>query len=151
DVNVLQSAGPAFDTAAVVAAKQFVFEPASVDGTPIPVKITYKYDFTIKEKIVKKTTTEFEGTVRDRATKQPLANVRVALDTGQQALTDENGRFKLTEVPPSEHTVTLSGEKLATVGTTENFEVTKKIDATYEVDLKKEKSNNPDEEEEVVV
>ena len=37
---------PDFDAAAVAAAKQFVFEPAEIDGKPAPVKITYKYDFT---------------------------------------------------------------------------------------------------------
>jgi TonB family protein len=151
-VAVLESAGPAFDNAAVAAAKQFVFEPATADGKPIPVKITYRYQFTVTEKLVKKQTADFEGTVRDRKTKQPLANVRVALDTGQQALTDESGRFTIPDVAPGEHTVTLSGESLATVGTTETFEASKKIDATYEVDKKKEKApGSEDEEEEIVV
>ncbi len=151
DVKVTESAGPAFDAAALAAAKQFVFEPAKVDGTAIPVKIGYRYVFTFVEKIVKKTTADFQGTVRDRRTKQVLPNVRVALDTGQQAVTDEHGSFQILDVPVGEHTVTLSGENLATVGTTETFEVAKRIDATYEVEPKKEKGGNPDEEEEIVV
>jgi TonB family protein len=151
DVKVLESAGAAFDTAAVAAAKQFVFTPALVDGKPIPVKITYKYVFTFTQKMVKKTTADFEGVVRDRRTKQPLANVRVAVDTGQSAVTDEQGRFKIVDIPVGEHGVTLSGEKLTSVGTTETFEASKKIDAVYEVEPKKEKSGNPDEEEEIVV
>jgi TonB family protein len=151
DVTVLGSAGPAFDAPALVAARQFVFEPATVDGKAIPVKITYRYVFKFEEKIVKKTTADFAGIVRDRRTKQPLPNVRVALDTGQQALTDEQGRFSVPDVPPGEHTVTLSGEALATVGTTETFEVAKRIDAVYEVDPKKQKSGSADEEEEIVV
>src|ERR1700722_324266 len=151
DVKVLETAGTAFDTAAVGAARQFVFEPALVDGKAIPVKVTYRYVFTFVEKMVKRTTADFAGTVRDRATKQPMANVRVALDTGQQTVTDEQGKFQILEVPVGEHAVTLSGEKLATVGTTETFEVAKRIDATYEVEPKKDKSSNPDEEEETVV
>jgi TonB family protein len=151
DVKVTESAGPAFDAAAVAAAKQFVFEPAKVDGNAIPVKIGYRYVFTFVEKIVKKTTADFQGTVRDRRTKQVLPNVRVAIDTGQQTITDEQGKFQILDVPVGEHTVTLSGENLATVGTTETFEVAKRIDATYEVEPKKEKSGNPDEEEEIVV
>jgi TonB family protein len=151
DVKVTESAGPAFDAAALAAAKQFVFEPAKVDGTAIPVKIGYRYVFTFVEKIVKKTTADFQGTVRDRRTKQVLPNVRVAVDTGQQTITDEQGKFQILDVPVGEHTVTLSGENLATVGTTETFEVAKRIDATYEVEPKKEKSGNPDEEEEIVV
>jgi TonB family protein len=151
DVKVLETAGPAFDIAALGAARQFVFEPALVDGKPIPVKITYKYVFTFTEKIVKKTTGDFAGVVRDRRTKQPMQDVRVALDTGQTTVTDAEGKFTIMDVPVGEHAVTLSGEHLATVGTTETFEAAKRIDATYEVDPKREKSTNPDEEEEIVV
>jgi TonB family protein len=151
DVRVLESAGAAFDAAAIAAARQFVFEPALVDGAPIPVRITYRYAFTFKEKIVKKTTGDFAGIVRDRSTKAPLATVRVALDTGQETLTDEQGKFTIPDVVPGEHSVTLSGERLATVATSETFEAAKRLDATYEVEPKKEKSANPDEEEEIVV
>lgn len=151
DVKVLESAGAAFDAAAVAAARQFVFAPALVDGKAIPVKITYRYVFTFVEKMVKRTTADFAGTVRDRASKQPMPDVRVALDTGQQTVTDQQGRFQILDVPVGEHSVTLSGEKLATVGTTETFEVAKRIDATYEVEPKKDRSSNPDEEEEIVV
>ena len=46
EVEVVDSAAaPDFDAAAVAAAKQFVFEPAEIDGQPAPVKITYRYDF----------------------------------------------------------------------------------------------------------
>ena len=151
DVKVIGSAGAAFDAAAYAAAKQFVFTPATSGGKPIPVKITYQYVFKFVEKMVKRTTADFGGTVRDRATKQPLANVRVALDTGQQALTDDSGAFSIPDVPPGEHSVTLSGERLATVGTTETFDVAKRIDATYEVEPKKETSGGDEEEEEIVV
>jgi TonB family protein len=151
DVRVVGTAGPAFDAAALAAARRFVFEPALVDGVPIPVKITYRYTFTFKEQIVRKTTGDFAGVVRDRRTKGALASVRVALDTGQQTLTDDEGRFTIPDVAPGEHSVTLSGERLATVATTETFEAAKRIDATYEVEPKKDTPKNPDEEEEIVV
>jgi TonB family protein len=151
DVRVVESASPVFDAAAVLAARQFVFEPALAGGTPIPVRITYRYVFTFKEKIVRKTTADFAGVVRDRASKRPLPHVRVALDTGQETLTDDAGQFSIPDVAPGEHSVTLSGEKLATVATVETFEVQKRIDATYEVEPRREKATNPDEEEEIVV
>jgi TonB family protein len=151
DVSVLESAGAAFDSAAAAAARRFVFEPAAVDGNAIPVKITYRYVFTFHEKIVKKTTGDFAGVVRERGTKAPLINVRVALDTLQQTLTDEQGVFSIPDVAPGERTVTLSGERIATVATTETFEAAKRIDATYEVETKKDTPKNPDEEEEIVV
>jgi TonB family protein len=150
-VSVVESAGPDFDAAAVKAARQFVFTPATVNGTAIPVKIAYRYQFTFTETLIKKQTADFEGTVRDRHTKQPMANVRVAVDTGQEALTDAQGKFKILDIVPGDHLVTISGESLATVGTTETFEASKKIDATYEVDKKKEKSGSSDEDDEIVV
>ncbi len=135
----------------MAAAKQFVFDPAKAAGVAIPVKITYRYVFKIEEKIVKKTTADFEGHVRDRGTKKPIPNVRVAVDTGQQTLTGEDGKFSIPDVAPGEHSVTLSGEQLATVGTTETFEVAKKVDATYEVEPRKEKKAGDEDEEEIVV
>ena len=150
-VTVVESAGPAFDAAAVGAAGQFVFSPASVDGKPIPVKITYRYAFTITETLIKKTTADFAGVVRDHLTKEPIANVRVAVDTGQETLTDEQGRFSIPDILPGEHGVTLSGEAVATIGTTETFEPSKKLDATYDVDKKQVKTGSSDEEEEIVV
>jgi len=151
EVKAIGSAGASFDAAAVAAAKQFIFSPATADGKPIPVKITYQYVFTFTEKLVKRTTADFGGTVRDRATKQPLANVRVALDTGQMSMTGDHGEFSIPEVVPGEHAVTLSGERLVTVGTTETFEASKRIDATYEVEPKKESKGGDEDEEEIVV
>ncbi|QQR90777.1 MAG: TonB family protein [Myxococcales bacterium] len=52
-VEVLESAGPEFDDAAVYAAMGFVFEPARVNGKAVPVRIKYQYIFEIKEKVVK--------------------------------------------------------------------------------------------------
>jgi TonB family protein len=46
---VAQTGGPDFDAAALGAAKQFEFDPAEVDGKPAPAKITYRYDFALKE------------------------------------------------------------------------------------------------------
>ncbi|HEY2405006.1 MAG TPA: TonB family protein, partial [Polyangiaceae bacterium] len=48
DAVVVQSAGAAFDAAALEAIKKFTFEPAEVDNKPAPVKITYRYDFVMK-------------------------------------------------------------------------------------------------------
>src|SRR6188768_275108 len=47
--SVLQSAGEAFDRAAVEAVKQFMFDPAEIDNQPSAIKIQYRYDFVLKE------------------------------------------------------------------------------------------------------
>lgn len=53
-VEVAQSAGEAFDEAAVDAAWQFEFKPATVDGEPVEAEILYKYRFFIKEELKEK-------------------------------------------------------------------------------------------------
>jgi len=150
-VTVVGSATPAFDAAAVAAATRFLFAPATLDGTPIPVKITYRTQFTLTETLIKKRAVDFVGTVRERATKRPMASVRVALDSGQQAVTDERGHFAVLDVAPGAHGVTLSGEAIATVGTTETFEPGKRLDATYDVAEKKRAAAGDDDEEQIVV
>ncbi len=51
-VTVAEGAGSDWDAAAVEAARQFVFEPAEVDDRPAPAKITYRYDFVLREQPV---------------------------------------------------------------------------------------------------
>ena len=72
----------------MAAARQFVFSPAEAGGQPIPVKITYRYDFTIVTKMVSVgPQVNFDGVVLDRFKKQPLANVTVqdqGLGSGHQ-------------------------------------------------------------------
>jgi TonB family protein len=131
DASVVESAGPAFDAAAESAARRFVFEPAEVDGKPSPIRILYRYEFTLKAEAPKAAV--FEGVVRDRATQQPLAGVTVALDSGEQAVTDASGRFRLPDVAPGKHAVTLSGERLTALRTEESFEIGKRLDATYDI------------------
>ena len=45
-----QPPGLGFDEAALVAAQQFEFEPAELNGKKLPVQITYKYKFTLSAK-----------------------------------------------------------------------------------------------------
>jgi TonB family protein len=150
-VSVEGSATPAFDAAAVAAAEHFRFEPATLDGVPFPVKITYRTRFTLTETLVKKQAADFVGTIRSRPTKRPIANVRVSLETGQRTVTDDQGHFSILDVAPGVHGVTLSGETIATVATTETFEPSKRLDATYDVSEKKAPSAGDDDEEQIVV
>lgn len=133
-VVVLASAGPAFDEAAMAAARQFVFEPAEIDGKPAPVKITYRYDFVFKPE--KKTTADFTGVVRDRKTGNALAGVSVRLATGQAAVTDVQGRFRIVDVTPGKINVMLIAPNLTPVGTAETFEEGKELDAVYDLETK---------------
>jgi TonB family protein len=49
-VTPAEPAGMGFDEAAMVAAQQFEFEPAEMDGQKIAVQISYKYKFRLKAK-----------------------------------------------------------------------------------------------------
>ncbi len=130
---VTQSAGPAFDAAALRAVQQFVFEPAEIDGKPAAIRILYQYEFVLRAEVP--TTATFTGQVRDRRTKKPLASVRVELDGGATSTTDAEGRFRIDEVVPGEHTVTLSGEHLTALQTKETLEAGHQLAATYDVAL----------------
>ncbi|NOU30176.1 MAG: TonB-dependent receptor [Polyangiaceae bacterium] len=133
DVEVVESRGPAFDAAAVAAARGFVFDPAEIDGVRAKIRILYRYAFTLKDEIP--TTATFAGTVTDRKTKKALPGVTVALDTGVQAVTDGEGHFAFEGVAPGARTVTLSGERLTPLRTEETFAAGKKLEALYEIDL----------------
>ena len=148
EVEVVESGGPDFDAAAVAAARRFVFEPAESQGHPTPVKITYRYDFTIQTKIVSAgPQVNFDGVVLDRFSKQPLANVEVALgDLDLATQTDADGRFAFMDVPPGSHKVVIRHPRLVTVQTEEVIRPAQKRTLKYYVEHKEE-----DADEEVVV
>jgi TonB family protein len=132
-VKVIESAGPAFDEAAVAAIQQFVFEPAEINNRPSPIRINYRYDFVIKEEAP--TTAQFAALVKNHQTGEALAGVSITLDNGLSGVTDSAGRFELDGVEPGKHRVTLNREDLKALQSEENFEAGKKVDATYEVEF----------------
>jgi TonB family protein len=141
EVEVIKSAGPDFDAAAVAAGKQFIFEPAEIDHQPAPVKITYKYDFTIVEQMVKAgPQINFDGVVLERFKKRPLARVSVTLlDLGSlKASTDEDGHFAFLDVPPGKHRLEISNPKLMTVVTEETIAPGKRRTVKYYLEEKEE-------------
>ena len=122
EVEVITSGRADFDAAATAAVKQFVFEPAEIDNQPAPVKITYKYEFVIKEQIVKAAPQiNFDGVIIERFNKRPIPNVTVKLlDLGGiSGTTNDEGRFAFIDVPEGPHKVELSHPKFVTVVTDE--------------------------------
>lgn len=138
DVKVTESAGTAFDEAAVAAVRQFVFRPAELDGQPAPIRILYRYQFVLTQ--AAPTAGSIEGAVRDRASKQPLAFVTVAIEGVGEVVTDEQGRFLVQEVPPGARAVIFSRSDLKAMQTSETFEAGKRLEAVYEVEQKPEPS-----------
>jgi TonB family protein len=141
EVEVLKGVSTDFDTAATAAAKQFVFEPAEIDHQPAPVKITYRYDFTIKEEMVKAgPQINFDGVILERFKKKPLPRVIVTLvdQGGLKAVTDEDGKFAFLDVPPGPHKIEISNPRLMTVTTEETIAVGKRRTVKYLVEEKEE-------------
>jgi TonB family protein len=141
EVEVVKSAGADFDAAALAAARQFVFEPAEIDHQPAPVKITYKYAFTIVEQMVKAgPQINFDGVVLERFKKRPLARVSVTLlDLGSlQASTDDEGHFAFLDVPPGKHKIEIANPRLMTVVTEETIAPGKRRTVKYFLEEKEE-------------
>jgi TonB family protein len=138
NVEVVVPAGPDFDAAAVAAARQFEFEPATLDGAPVPVKIQYAYKFVVKEVLVPVgPQVNLEGVVMDRFTKVPSRGVKVRIvDQGVEASTDQEGAFAFTDVPPGQHTIELSSRELVTIKTEEVISKGKKKSVKYMVEPK---------------
>ena len=95
EVAVVQSAGAAFDAAALQAVKQFVFSPAEIDDKPAPVKITYAYTFTLK--IEAPVTAVFDGVVRARSSQRPLPGVLLQVDGGPRVVTDDTSGWPVED------------------------------------------------------
>lgn len=132
DVLVLESAGAAFDEAALAAARQFEFRPALIDGVPTAVKINYRYSFASPAPPLP-TTGEFRGVVRDKETASPIAGARVTLPGIGAVVTDETGTFEFLEVPPGSYDVTVEPPGLTALGVTEEIVAGQAIEASYDI------------------
>jgi TonB family protein len=150
DVAVIQTAGPDFDRAAVEAVRQFVFSPAEVDGKPAPVKITYRYDFVIKQE-APQPVINFEGVVSNRFSKQPIVGAVIELPGVGSAKTDEKGHFEFKDVPFGKQVVTITAPGLTPVSTEEKVEKGKKLTVKYALEPKDESSGDESDLEIVVV
>ncbi len=106
--------GPAYDAAAMAAARQFVFAPGTSDGKPVPARVTFRTRFV--DRVVRAPASPAEGgvpldgAVLSRGDRVPLPGVDVLLDDGAlSALTDDKGRFSFPAVAPGAHDVHLRG------------------------------------------
>jgi len=113
-VEVIESAGPEFDAAAMSAIAGFRFAPAEFDGVPAPVRIRYVYHFVIRKQA--RTVTEaapvdpdagaIRGSVVEAGTRRPVAGADVWLGApGPTAAADGQGMFEIRDVPPGKHEV----------------------------------------------
>ncbi len=130
---VVESAGAAFDAAALDAVRRFRFRPAEIDHEPAPVKITYRYTFT--PKIEAPTTGKLRGVVIAKSTGRPLSGVTVEVEGAGKSVTGSDGAFSFDDVPIGDVKVTLSRDDLTPVQTQEAIEAGRTLDARNTVEL----------------
>ncbi len=130
EVEIRQGAGEPWDTAAMAAARQFVFEPALVDGAPVPVKVPFTYTFRVPVRrgpIVPQPQARRDterspegrvvaGRIAERGSRTPLGGVQINVrdprtDRTWTTITDSNGRYALEDLPAGRLELTvLSGD-----------------------------------------
>lgn len=149
DAAVVSPVGNGFDESAVAAAKHFVFQPATRDGTPIAARIKYRYVFELKTVPVAPPTPGtgnqappprgvLRGRVVESTTSAPLAGVDVTVRgaVGGEpvtVVTDADGRFVVPGLAAGTYQVRIvtfdAGELTAeeTLAADEDLEVTYRL------------------------
>lgn len=139
-----------FVQAAVDAVKQFAFEPAESNGTPIPVTVPYQLNFDLPPPPEPRTETStgaaspgvvnFEGTLRERGTRSRLAGVIVTVfrtaeageePEGFETATDEDGHFEFYDLAQGEWKVLAEKDGYFPVRTTEAIGAEELTEVTY--------------------
>ncbi len=113
EVTVREAAGYGFDEAATAAVKSMRFQPATVDGVPAAVRISYTYRFRVEQRAVEPAPEPeparvliARGDVRERGTRKRMTGVAVILsETGESFLTDQRGAFEIFGPGPGRYTL----------------------------------------------
>jgi TonB family protein len=113
-VELKTLAGHGFDEAAVAAVRTMIFHPATVDGEPAPVRISYTYRFTIERKVVapppeRPTRVVVRGEVVERGTRKRMAGVPILVaETGETVFSDSKGRYEIQAADPGRLTLRIT-------------------------------------------
>jgi len=100
-----------FDAPALAAALRLEFEPAEVDGKAAPVRLLYRFRFTLQAAAPP----GLRGRVTERGTAAPAAGLTVEIAAaGLRAVTDAQGLFDFAAVPAGVYAVRLSGPRWIT-------------------------------------
>jgi TonB family protein len=143
--EVVEPAGHGFDEAAREAALKFRFDPATRDGKAVPVRILYKYSFTLKEApkpapgapgqpAAAPKLGNLGGWLRIAGTNVPLAGADVVIKTPDgrtlTALTDAQGHWQLERLAPGQYRIRAAAEGYQGSETTEEVAAGEATDVT---------------------
>lgn len=127
--KVVESAGPEFDEAALAAARQLEFTPATIGGKPSPVRIRYRFDFTPPFRADRRAAaasqgryerrdlerapagfSSLDGVVLERGTNRPVSGALVTVPSqSAETVTDGDGRFRFGLLRPGSYELYLPG------------------------------------------
>jgi TonB family protein len=138
-------AGYGFEEAALAAVAQFVFEPAEAGSKPVPVRITYRYGFTLAKAPPAEAAppprvpvVNFEGQLVERGTRTPLAGMRITVfrDGGEafEALSDAHGAFRFFDLTAGTWKVLVEADGYFPFRTTETVIAGERLEAKYHVE-----------------
>ena len=140
-VSVAEPAGNGFDEAAIEAVKKFRFRPATRDGKPVAARLTWRYRFVLSDAprapaAAGSPTVPFNGHVKEKGTRDPIARAQVLIDESAITTTDEAGRFTFPAVSIGVHKIHVRASGFTPADTDETFHAGKSLDATYYVQRK---------------
>lgn len=85
EAKVVQSLSADLDSAAIHAVRKFQFAPATAQGKPVAVALQYEYRFSLADVFEIPNQINFQGVVRERGTRTPIADAMVVLTLSDSA------------------------------------------------------------------
>ena len=142
EVEVLESAGEAFDLAAAAAARQFIFEPARRDWEPVPAKIRYRYVFELNPPETEVTTGWLSGIVLFAKDETPAVGMTIEIASKDRRVvrdfvTGKDGSFVATDLEPGTYTVTVFGQDVEQVRNEEEIIAGQATEVIYRLGARK--------------
>lgn len=143
EASVVQGVHPLLDNAALEAGFQLVFEPAKMEGEPVPVQLQYRYGFTYVEEKVEvaapvdeeQPTGILEGRLFKRGSVDPLPGVRVVLRALElETFSDAEGRFRFEELPVGPLIIGIEDDVYGDIEDEEVIKAGEAVSVTYRLD-----------------
>ena len=132
EMKVAAPAHPAFEAAALEAARKLRFKPGRLGDQPVAVRLRYSYVFEAPPP--PPVTGTLQGEIREKGTRKPLAGA-VVLDGDGKAVAEAgpDGRFQV-ELPPGQQAFTVQAPGHAPLQTKETIAASQEVKVIYRLE-----------------